>query len=217
MKPDIVLVVGAPRSGTSMVAQVVNRLGWHVGASVPPPIPPTWRSDFEDFDFSMRLARGERPSAPEIGRYLFSRLDLAVALGFPGGRFMLKSPLLALVWPQLTSELKRLSFTWRTISVWRQFSEREESRLAGPPGLAVEVCQEVVRAMECWVVPDLEIAYRKATEDPVVAVRALASVLSVDDDAAVAEAAKLILPARKELHHAAVRQTQPHGRSPNPA
>jgi len=92
----IVAIVGQWRSGTSLVAQIVNRLGYHAAPTITAPCPPTWRSDWEDLDFTVPLMRRKKI---DWDCYLEMRINVSAALGF-GGDIAIKSPYLALVWDE---------------------------------------------------------------------------------------------------------------------
>lgn len=80
------------RSGTSLVAQIVHRLGFPVSAFIPAPGPPSWRSDWEDVNLTMRLMLGLDVN---WAGYVDERRKLSHAMGFEG-RVAIKSPYLAL-------------------------------------------------------------------------------------------------------------------------
>lgn len=176
------LIVGPFRSGTSLVASMVHRLGWMVAPTIPVPAPPSWRSDWEDPALSIPLIE-RRPL--DLEAYMENRRALASALGFQG--VALKSPYLALRWPAVLAASGPNPVVIRT---YRDGLTRFESLRAHPAidhGDDSRICS-ALRA----VVPTIEVGYEWGVEDQKRLAAALAHALGVVDDAAVSAAAALV-------------------------
>ncbi len=182
--PRIVLVTGAFRSGTSLVASIVHRLGWPVAAMIPAPAPPTWRSDWEDADLTVPLLQGYRPGAGELANYLERRAGLSRGLGF-GGRVAVKSPYLALIFPALLAACESIGEVPLVVRTYRIHGR--ERRLARTQ-LSREDDAAIVEALRGFS-GDVFVEYGEAAANPHLVVRLLASRLGQPDDAAIAAAA----------------------------
>lgn len=185
MIDKIVLITGPMRSGTSLVAQIVHRLGWHASPLIGPPIPPSWRSDWEDPNLTLKLLDGLRPSPDWWRSYMNHRRTMSLAFGFKG-RFAIKSPYLALVWPRVM-EVVTDPFVIRT---YRNAKEMDDSFMHHPQ--LQEEHQEAIKKGLRQVRPDIEIGYEWAVEEPKRMVNELAAKLGVEDDQAMAAAVALI-------------------------
>lgn len=131
-----VLITGRFRSGTSMVAAIVHRLGFHIAPMIPAPGPPSWRSDWEDpylTPYLMNRAQVDWSS------YVKHRKAVAERLGFRG--YAIKSPYLALVWDQVVAATDAAH-----IVVSRDEEQRQRS-LAAHPALSLEDDRAICEAM----------------------------------------------------------------------
>lgn len=193
--PRPVLITGLMRSGTSLVAEMVHRLGWQAAVTMGAPIPPAYRSDWEDLGLSLPLVGRERWSAGRLQDYIGRRIDSSRIFGF-GGKFALKSPYLVFIWPKLLTALRALDLP--DPLVIRTF-RREESvarSLAAHPQLYPDD-QELIRGRLHRIHQDMVVGYEDAVADPLAAARALASALGVFDPPTVEAAAALVgLPTR---------------------
>lgn len=178
MSVPVTVIVGPMRSGTSLVASVVHRLGWHAGVRMYAPMPPTWRLDYEEPELSERLVRRDWPDQVWWIEYLAMRAEWSHALGF-GGRFLLKCPHLALCWPMVLNEVEN-PLVFRT---YRDRADTDRSMAAHPA--MKESDQEEIRVALRKIAPDSEIGYEWATEYPERFVRLVAGHLGVEDDAAI--------------------------------
>lgn len=178
----IVLVVGPMRSGGALVAQIVHRLGYMVAVQMPAPIPPAWRSDFEDLELTLRLMRRE-PVDWKI--YLENRRSVSRLCGFDG-RIAVKSAYLALHWPALL-EAAGDPVVFRT---YRSSADMDRS-VAAHPQLNLKDREEIRRALQ-KVRPTAELGYEHLVENPLVAVHSIAHHLGVCDESSIVSAAALV-------------------------
>ena len=185
-----VVIVGPMRSGTSMVAEVVHRLGWQVAVAMGAPVPPRWRADWEDLSLSVPVLRGDRPRADWLRGYLDRRRIYSERMGF-GGRFALKSPYLALVWYELAAAFgEERPFIIKTE---RAPADIKRS-MADHPSLSRKDQAKILAAL-VWIEGDLVVRYEDATADPLTFAGTVAAALGVlDDDATVRAAAALVGP-----------------------
>jgi len=181
----VVLIVGKFRSGTSMVAQVVNRLGWHIGGTIPTPCPPTWRSDWEDPLLSAPMILGHRYGLEELQAYVAARRHLSRMLGF-GGRIAIKSPYLALIWPAVIAAASPAL----VVLADRDEESRRRSLTAHP--LLSEEDDRLISEEMAYVQQNVTIYYEDAISDPAYSVKLLAVALGVKDERTISEATSLI-------------------------
>jgi len=181
----VVLIVGMFRSGTSMVAEVVHRLGYAVAPVIPAPDPPSWRSDWEDPTLTIPLIMDERPSLEWLTSYVEMRRKASSVLGF-GGKIAIKSPYLALIWPEMIG----IASPAFVIKTFRQEEARKRS-LAAHSALSERDDSRISDALE-GVQADLEIHYDWAVEGPLRFSRTLAERLEVTDEQTIHAAAALV-------------------------
>lgn len=181
-----VLITGAFRSGTSLVAAVVHRLGWQIAPSIPPPAPPSWRSDYEDPQFTIRLMRGERPATSTLRMYAAQRRAYSKATGF-NGRIALKSAYLVFVWTRLLEALPDAF----VIRIRREDSARRASLVAHHSLNDLGHDFAILEGLNA-VRPHLDVWYEAVVERPEEFVRTVAQALGVQDDAAVTAATAMI-------------------------
>lgn len=121
MATKVTLIIGPMRSGTSAVSEVVHYLGSSCGTSIAAPVPPSWRSDWEDFELSTSLARllpmGPQPPTHAqrlavidfLARYVKHRMHWHELVSqIPDARqcgWSMKSPLLALVFEEVRAAI----------------------------------------------------------------------------------------------------------------
>lgn len=184
----VVVILGPFRSGTSLVAAVVHRLGFPVAPTIIPPAPPAWRADWEDPALTMPLMGGLVPTVEWLKVYLERRDVASKALGFEG-RVALKSCYLALHWPVLIAALGHQPLVIRT---YREAGARRRS-LEAHPALYLRVADDarIGRAVD-RIAPDALIGCEWAQENPLSCAELLAGHLGQADDVAVAAAAALI-------------------------
>lgn len=187
----VVAIVGPFRSGTSLVAQVVHRLGFPVALTIPAPAPPSWRGDWEDPELTLLLLQGVKPTADWYADYLRRRREQSRVVGF-GGRVAVKSPLLGLAWEGFAVAARAAAGGKPPLVIrcYREHGAMARS-LAAHPQLAPELQARVTLA--AWrIPPDIEVGFEWAIDHPERAARAIAMALGVEDDAAVAAAAATI-------------------------
>ncbi len=188
----ICLIVGPLRSGTSLVASMVHRLGWCAVSTMGPPIPPSWRADWEDLELSVPLIRGVRPTPEWLAAYIERRRAVSRLCGM-GGKVALKSPYLAFIWPTL---LEAIEYEPVVVRTYRDEVSMEASRAAHDHLLSADL-QRRIRLACREIRPTLEIGYGPAIDYPTRTASALAQALGVTDAVAVAAAAAIVgLPTR---------------------
>jgi hypothetical protein len=176
------------RSGTSLVAQVVHRLGFAVAPYIPAPAPPGWRSDWEDPHLSTKLMLGR---TPRWDLYIRRRKRQAAALGFSG--VAIKSPYLSLHLEAIRARADALIVTRRDRlaqheSLWRCI---EAYRL--DQASIVRAADEIEGAQAAaQTAADVVIEYEGAVARPGELVEQLASLLDVHDEDTKAAAAALV-------------------------
>jgi hypothetical protein len=175
-----VVILGLMRSGTSLVASLVHYLGFQVADIIPAPMPPAWRSDWEDPHLSLRLVAGERI---DWKSYLAERRFLSETLGFDG-RVAMKSPYLALHVRAL-AEIEPF-----VIKVVRSPLAVERSFKAHPHLIRRD--QERIRAALKTVEPDLQVSYDALVADPDFGVDRLAAALDVRAPETIDRACSLV-------------------------
>lgn len=176
----VVLITGLMRSGTSLAAEIVHRLGFAVAPWIPAPAPPSWRSDWEDPQLTMRLMARRKI---DWDAYILERKAAASALGFRG--ICIKSPYLALYLPELRPRADFLIVTER--------EDREvDQSMARYPQLSAEDQDEIRSALD-GVRPDRTFGLEWARMCPAIEVGQLAARLGVADDYAAIEAATKII------------------------
>ena len=181
-----ILVTGPMRSGNAMVAQVLHRMGYMASPLINAPIPPSWRSDYEDEDLALRMMSGERPSVDSWRIYLNQRQTVSLVLGFQG-RYAVTGPYLSLGWDRLLEAMPVKPFVIQT----RRRAEDVEASMAAHPRLSKED-QGQIKACCKKIKPDFWAVYEAAVDDPKRWCSSLARTLGVEDDRAVAAAAALI-------------------------
>lgn len=188
MKP-LTIIVGRFRSGTSLVAQLVHRLGFQVSPTIPAPAPPTWRPDWEEPGLTSSLMAGKYPTPDGWRAYLKWRRQVSRATGFEG-RIALKSPYLALAWRGLMFVVEEHAMVVRV----RRGEEARLASMAAHPALSGHEDRMIGVALEA-IEPNLAVSYEDLVVDPLGSVASLAGALGVLDDDAVLAAAALIGPA----------------------
>lgn len=176
----IVVITGAMRSGTSLVAAIVHHLGFHVAPTIPAPCPPSWRSDWEDPFLTRKLMLDQHV---EWAGYFEYRRLVASKLGFRG--VAVKSPYLALHMDSLERSVRGMIL----IKTKREFG-REESLLNNPKLSLVNDAQ-IVAALD-KIDEDICIRYEELLGDPDWHVSNLADALGVDDDRMISRAIALV-------------------------
>ncbi len=177
-----VLITGPMRSGTSLVAQIVHRLGWPVSVTIPAPCPPSWRSDWEDPQLTTRLIRGQHI---DWDAYVLHRRVASKALGFEG-RVAIKSPYLVMRREKITESLR--------VPLWIKVGRREDARqrsLAIYPQLSRVHDAAIMDALREFK-SDVWILYEALIESPYAATKELATSLGVTDEDTINAAAALI-------------------------
>lgn len=190
MKPRPVVIVGQMRSGTSMVAELVHRLGWHAAVTMGAPAPPSWRTDWEDLELTMTLLQGVNPGVPWLIDYLGRRVEVSERMGF-GGRIALKSPYLLFIWDDLFEALDQAGFPHPVVIRTYRYDLNVLRSLRAHPQLS-EVRQAQIARLASRIAPTVEIGYEAAIERPLWVAVALAQALGVVDDAAIRAAAALV-------------------------
>jgi hypothetical protein len=175
-----VIIVGLMRSGTSLVGSIVHYLGFPVSDIIPAPMPPAWRSDWEDPHLSLRLIAGEKINWES---HLADRRFLSAGLGFDG-RVAMKSPYLALHMQAL------LEFEPFVIKVVRQGAAIERSFKAHPHLIRRD--QERIRAALATIEADLLVSYDALVEESRFGVARIADALGVTDEEALVRAQALV-------------------------
>ncbi len=166
-----------------MVAQIVHRLGFPVSAFIPAPGPPSWRSDWEDANLTMRLMLGLDVN---WAGYVDERRKLSHAMGFEG-RVAIKSPYLALHRKALDEALGDPQWIFCT----RDEEDVARSMLAHPQ-LKLSDQAKIKRALDRFEETFFQFDYDFALRYPLESVGALAMHLELDDAEAVHAAAALI-------------------------
>ncbi len=197
-----VVVVGAMRSGTSLVAGLCHRLGFHAGRFFFAPHPPTWRLDWQDQELSMKLVARDWPTLDWWHSYIEKRRVLSERVGF-GGRIVLNCQWLALCWDDLIEVLEAEWEHPMTIRTYRD-GEGLARSMDGNPALKQADQDEIVAALYRRVAPHFEISYDFLVDDPEHVVRILAERLGVEDPDAV-KAAVAMVGKPTEYHGAPVR------------
>ena len=184
----VVAITGPMRSGTSLVAQVVHRLGYAVAPYIPAPAPPGWRSDWEDADLSTKLMLGR---TPRWDAYITRRKRQAAALGFAG--VAIKSPYLSLHLGAVRSRADILIVTTR--DQW----DRRDSLARCIEAYKLDLRSTVADADEiegaqgvAQAAADAVISYEGAVAHPVELVEQLAALLGVESEDTKAAAAALV-------------------------
>ena len=183
--PQIVLVTGPMRSGTSLVAGVLHRLGWCAAVKLAAPGPPSWRLEWEDVDMTVELINGRRPTPGAWIEYLADRARHSAAMGF-GGRITVKSPYLALVWENLI----RVAPDALVIRTYRE-EEGLARSMAAHPQLGAQQQEAIGRAL-LKITPTVELGYDYSVDYPERMVRGLAQRLEVEDPVAIQAAIAMI-------------------------
>jgi hypothetical protein len=176
----VVLITGLMRSGTSLAAAIVHRLGFAVATWIPAPAPPAWRSDWEDPFLTQKLMARRKI---DWDAYILERKAAASVLGFKG--ICIKSPYLALYLPELRPRADFLLVTER------EDKEIEQS-MARYPQLSLEDQDEIRSALD-GVRPDRTFGLEWARMCPALEVAQLAKYLGVENDYAAIEAATKII------------------------
>ena len=90
---EIVAVTGLMRSGTSLAAAILHRLGGFAGVYITAPMPPTWKGDWED-PWALDLMMEKKLKPKFFREWIDSKRESAGMYGFE--KIQLKSPYLAL-------------------------------------------------------------------------------------------------------------------------
>jgi hypothetical protein len=170
------------RSGTSLVAQIVHRLGFQVAPFIPAPMPPSWRSDWEDPRITIDLILGEKIDWHE---YMRGRAHLSKATGFLG-RYAIKSPYLALRYGAI-SEAAPEAF-------WIRCERQEEAvdrSFKAHPQLDDVAQYRIDKALHTFD-PHMIVRYEYVLEEPLMAVEQMANTLGVHDVEPIQAAANLV-------------------------
>lgn len=177
-----VLILGPMRSGTSLAASMVHRLGFPVSNVIPAPIPPRWRSDYEDSWLTVRLMQR---AVVDWHEYVAVRRESSELLGF-GGRFSIKSPYLAPCWVDVQKAIPN-AFVIKTFRGQDDIaaSMHEHPQLSGAD-------QELICRALYEVRADCSLGYEFVCENPQRAAEILAGHLGNADPVAVAAAAALV-------------------------
>jgi len=73
----MIVVLGAMRTGASLVARMLHNLGVVMGSSQPMPWPGFWQDDYEDMGLAVRIApafeSGKRPAVIDLQSYIDDR------------------------------------------------------------------------------------------------------------------------------------------------
>ena len=178
----VVLITGPMRSGTSLAAMIVHRLGFAVSTWIPAPAPPAWRSDWEDPYITVAMMARRKINWDE---YIAARKRMASTLGFRG--ICIKSPYLALYLPEVRPRADYLIVT-----------EREESAIvqsmARCPSLSAQDQDEIKAALD-GIKPDHQFVCEWVRTFPAIEVAQLAAALGVDNDhEAIQAAIELVEP-----------------------
>ena len=185
-----ILVTGPLRSRNALGAQVPDRRGYMASPLINAPLPPSWRSDWEDEDLALRMMRGERLSVDSWRIYLNQRQTVSLVLGFQG-RYALTGPYLSLDWTRLLEALepakpfviqtrRRAADVAASMEAHKQLSGSDQKEIAA-------ACKKIK--------PDFWASYEGAVDDPKRWCASLAKTLMGVDDRSVAAAAALIGPA----------------------
>jgi hypothetical protein len=183
----VVLITGPFRSGTSLIASIVHRLGFHVAPSIPAPAPPSWRSDWEDVSLTQMLMRGFRPSTAWFRGYLERRSAVSRATGFEG-RIAVKSPYLAMFWQEITDAAPEAFLIRMT-----RGDEGRQRSLRAHPALAARIDDEKIIAYCCEnLIAHVTFNYVDLLTYADMRIPRLAHVLGVTDRSAIDAAGKLV-------------------------
>lgn len=180
MSVKAVLITGRMRSGTSLVAQIVHRLGFHVAPTIPAPASPSWRSDWEDPYLTGRLISRTPVEWPF---YVANRKAVAKKLGFRG--YAIKSPYLALVWDKVVAAAGDACH----IVVSRDEETRQRS-LEQYPALSREDDRAIIASMPCTA--HFFLQYERLIEYADIEIPRLARALGVTDQETIDAAGRLV-------------------------
>lgn len=178
----VVLVTGAMRSGVSLVASMCHRLGFPVTSLLDAPIPPRFRSDWQDPRLTLRLMARE---VIDWAEYLAQRRRESVALGFDG-RVAISSQYLAVYWADVRKAIPDAF----VIKTYRGHDDMAASMRAHPQ--ISEADQELICRALHDVKADCSLGYEFVCENPQTAAEMLARHLGNADPVAVAAAAALV-------------------------
>lgn len=197
--PHCVIIATVGRCGSSMLAGVVDRLGFPMFIR---PVPTSWqnvRGYFEDETFRQlcrRIRRGDLPATHEVDRWIHHR-------NCTRPRWGIKAPTLPLVWPQIAG----LSWPRRTSVIAIDRSDAEILRSLDRAGWGSTPAgnrrwlnrgrKSLVRffgdaEQRGW--PILECTYDFFLANPTEATQAIAMFLGVSQQSKVAHAADFIEP-----------------------
>jgi len=195
-----VIVVGRMRSGTSAVGEVLHQMGCLMGTWFTAPIPPNWRSDWEDKDLNdivfMRAPFGtDKPAGvpnqkvyEDFSPYLEKRkahIDtLAKVRGWRAPCYGVKQPFLLFFLPQFVEAVKRVGLEPMVI-----YSRRPDWQVDGSADLTTNLKKggpesqaALTKIMDTYE-PDYSVEYDALIADPDTEVRNLARVVGIDEEA----------------------------------
>jgi hypothetical protein len=205
-----VAILGPMRSGTAAVSQVVHYLGFNAGVAIHAPVPPAWRSDWEDLELSQALSQllplgDDNPDSSQrtaalnfLATYVRRRMDWRATLedftGSPQPGWSMKSPLLALFLDELRAAVSdEEDLRLRTICVMREPEGLSASwnRTLGKIKDAVNTQFGIARALKGQTFT-LLVNYDELVLHPQRGVLAIAGALGVDDPEAIERAISVV-------------------------
>lgn len=186
--PKVIAITGLMRSGTSMVAEVVHRLGWQAAPIMACPLPPSWRFDWEEPHLTKRLMLRQPINWKT---YIERRLALAERLGFHG--IAIKSPYLALRWAEFMLHAPADVFVIKT----ERTEFNVERSLEAHPQLSKDD-QEEIRAALHGVKADFGVSYESWAYSPYDEVPVLGMELGATEEGWLAAAALVGRPTEYE-------------------
>lgn len=212
MTQIVAAIVGPMRAGTSAVSQVVHYLGFNAGQTIHAPIPPTWRSDWEDVELAKALSAllplgDDLPNSRQktamiefLAGYVEHRRRWADLVGEACGKplpgWSLKSPLLTFFLDELRAVIAdEEDLRLRTLCVMR--SERGISRSWESTMAKIEGAERtqfgILRELGRQETPFTYIVdYDKLVAKPKEGVLAIAAALDVDNQEAIERAIAVV-------------------------
>lgn len=141
----IYAITGLPRTGTSLMAEVIHNLGIPAAETIYPPFPPTWRAEWEETGLVRLIFPGNTPTVNDLDEFLKHRWLLAERI-FKVPHFAIKSCFLLLHRGALEEAASDLGFQ---VS-WVLMEREEEARLKSQsfyPWLTEELLSPVREAI----------------------------------------------------------------------
>lgn len=179
-----VVIVGGMRTGTSLASATVHRLGYQASLAIGAPVPPAWRSDWEDLNLAVRLMMSAEIKPDWFRQYIHDRRTVARLFGFRD--ISIKSPYLALHWANFRSAFDEDPIVLKCIR-----SNGRAKSLDAYSFLDKQQSESIDNALD-RIEADLVLKYEDAIACPVSYVERIAERLGVEDLDAITAAAKEI-------------------------